>query len=278
MSEFVPPLAGVMGWPIAHSRSPVLHGHWLKRYGIQGHYVALGIAPANFEAAINALPVLGFRGVNVTIPYKEKILSLADAITDRAALIGAANTITFRPDGTLHADNTDGIGFLESVRSTAPEWDVRSGPAVVLGAGGAARAIISALLTSGAPEVRIANRTRQKAEMLAEHFGGRMVAVDWSKASEAFDGANTIINTTALGMTGKPPLPISFDAAVSGALAVDIVYTPLETQFLTNARAAGLATVDGLGMLLHQAVPGFESWFGQRPEVDADLHQAVLNA
>lgn len=278
MSEPAPLLAGVMGWPIAHSRSPILHGHWLKRYGICGHYIPIAVPPANFEAAINALPVLGFRGINITIPYKEKIISLADAVTDRAALIGAANTITFRPDGTLHADNTDGAGFLDSVHAAVPEWRPDHGPAVVLGAGGAARAIISALLSSGAPEILVTNRTRQKAEMLAEQFGGRMEVVDWSKASDAFDGAHTIINTTALGMVGKPALPVTFQCAPATALAVDIVYAPLDTVFLKNARKAGLQTVDGLGMLLHQAVPGFESWFGMRPTVDEKLRQIVLGA
>ncbi|WP_112320855.1 shikimate dehydrogenase [Oceanibium sediminis] len=276
MTENAPPLAGVVGWPIAHSRSPALHGHWLARYGIAGYYIPIGIRPQDFEEGIRALPKLGFRGVNLTIPFKETVLGMADSISDRASLIGAANTLTFREDGSIYADNTDGIGFLESVREAAPHWSPKSGPALVLGAGGAARAVISALLTSGAPEVRVANRTRQKAEMLAEHFGGRLTLVDWARAGDGTDGAHIIINTTALGMTGRSPLNIDLSAAPAEALVVDVVYNPLETEFLKNARARGLIGIDGLGMLLHQAVPGFESWFGRRPEVDAALRQAVL--
>ncbi len=278
MTDEAPPLAGVVGWPIAQSRSPALHTHWLKRYGISGYYIPLGIRPQDFESGIRALPKLGFKGVNLTIPYKETILSMADGVTDRASLIGAANTVTFRADGSIQADNTDGIGFLQSVRAAAPDWQAADGPALVIGAGGAARAIVSALLTAGAPEVRITNRTRQKAEMLTEHFGGRMTHIDWSKTATAMDGAHTIVNTTALGMIGKPPLTISVDAAPTTALAVDIVYNPLDTDFLIRARAHGLTTVDGLGMLLHQAVPGFESWFNHRPDVDDALRQAVLSA
>lgn len=276
MTENAPPLAGVVGWPIAHSRSPVLHTHWLRRYGIAGYYIPIGIRQGDFEEGIRALPKLGFRGVNLTIPYKETILSMADSVSDRASLIGAANTITFREDGTIHADNTDGVGFLDSVRAAAPGWTARSGPALVIGAGGAARAVVSALLSAGVPEVRIANRTRQKAEMLAEHFGGRMVQVDWERAAEAADGAALIVNTTALGMLGKAPLNLSLDAAPQDALVVDIVYNPLETEFLARARARGLTGIDGLGMLLHQAAPGFESWFGVKPEVDDELRQVVL--
>ncbi len=275
MTDAAPPLAGVVGWPIAHSRSPLLHGHWLARYAIAGYYVPIGLRPQDFEAGIRALPRLGFRGVNLTLPYKETILPMADTLSDRASLIGAANTVTFREDGAVYADNTDGVGFLESVRERAPRWSPRSGPALVLGAGGAARAVVSALLTAGAPEVRIANRTRQKVEMLREHFGNRVVKVDWAQAASGCDGAAIIVNTTSLGMTGKPPLGISLDTAPQDALAVDIVYNPLETEFLARARAHGLTVVDGLGMLLHQAVPGFESWFGRRPEVDDALRRAV---
>ena len=278
MTETSPPLAGVVGWPIAHSRSPVLHNHWLKRYNLPGYYIPIPLKPQDFEAGIRMLPRLGFKGVNLTIPYKEMILPLAEAVSDRASLIGAANTITFHADGAIHADNTDGIGFLSSVQASAPDWSAKAGPALILGAGGAARAVISALLNAGAPEVRIANRTRQKAEMLSEHFGGRATAVDWATAGEAADGAMTIVNTTALGMQGKPPLTISLDAAPAGATVVDIVYNPLDTDLLLRARQRKLRTVDGLGMLLYQAVPGFESWFGKKPDVDDTLRQVVLGA
>lgn len=273
-----PPLAGVIGWPISHSRSPALHSHWLARYGIQGAYVPLGVKPQDFEEAIRTLPKLGFKGVNLTIPFKQAILPLADAISDRASLIGAANTITFRDDGTIFADNTDGVGFLSSVREAVPDWNAETGAALVLGAGGAARAIVSALVSAGVPEIRIANRTRQKADMLAEHFGGRVTASEWARLGEASQDVAMIVNTTALGMVGKPTLQVPLQSCAPGCLAIDIVYNPLETAFLADARAAGLVPVDGLGMLLHQAVPGFESWFGHKPEVDKALRAAVLGA
>ncbi len=278
MSEAGPPLAGVVGWPIGHSLSPKLHGHWLARYGAPGFYVPLGVRPQDFETAFRSLPKLGFRGVNVTIPFKESVLGLATGVTDRAALIGAANTISFRPDGGIHADNTDGYGFLQNLRAAMPGWTAAAGPALVIGAGGASRAVISALLSDGAPELRLANRTRARAEMLRDHFGARVTVIDWNRASDAVAGAMTIVNTTPLGLEGHAELPLRLDAAPRGALVTDIVYRPLVTPLLRQAERLGLATVDGLGMLLHQAAPGFESWFGIRPEVDAELRAAVLAA
>ena len=272
------PKAGVIGWPIKHSKSPVLHGHWLKRYDLSGEYLPIALSPDEFADGLRKLVKKGFKGVNVTIPYKETALKTADTITDRAALIGAANTLHFHADGTIGADNTDGYGFIQNLRQNAPDWDPKAGPALVLGAGGAARAIVWALLNEGAPCVRIANRTRLRAENLANHFGAKVEVVEWSNASEAMDGAVTIVNTTSLGMEGQPELRISFDDAPVNCLVTDIVYAPLITPFLEKANAHGLKTVDGLGMLLHQAAPGFESWFGQTPEVDEDLRQAVLNA
>jgi shikimate dehydrogenase len=272
-----PPLAGVIGWPIAQSRSPRLHGHWLRRYGIVGHYVPLGPASdADFAATLDVLPRIGFRGVNVTLPYKEHALRLAATVTDRAGRIGAANTLTFQPEGGYVADNTDGYGFLQNLRQGAPDWRAAHGPAVVLGAGGAARAVLDALLTDGAPAIRLANRGRDRAEALAAHFGPRVEVVDWAEAEAALDGAATIVNTTSLGMVGQPPLSLRLDAAPVTALVNDIVYRPLETPLLAAARARGMPAVDGLGMLLHQAAPGFEAWFGRAPEVDADLRAAVL--
>lgn len=272
------PLAGVIGWPIAHSLSPVLHGHWLRRYGVRGHYVPLGVRPEDFEAAFFMLPRLGFRGVNVTLPFKEVVLGLATSVTDRAALIGAANTLTFRADGVIMADNTDGLGFLENLRQSAPGWSAGQGPALVIGAGGGARAVIWALLADGAPEIRLVNRTRPRASMLAEHFGQRVKIHDWNAKSDAVAGAATIVNTTSMGMTGQPDLPLALDRADPRALVADLVYRPLETPLLREARARGLVTVDGLGMLLHQAAPGFRSWFGTDPHVDDDLRAAVLAA
>jgi shikimate dehydrogenase len=224
------------------------------------------------------LPKLGFVGANVTIPHKEAVLKLADVVTDRAALIGAANTLIFRADGRLHADNTDGAGFIANLRQNAPQWTPSAGPAAIFGAGGAARAVIAALIEVGVPEIRIVNRTRHRAEALRADFGAKLVVVDWVQAPSMLEGAATVVNTTSLGMAGKSDFRVPLDALEKSALVTDLVYTPLQTQFLIDAAAKGCTTVDGLGMLLHQAAPGFERWFGHRPEVDAATRQAVLSA
>lgn len=276
MTDVIPPLAGVIGWPVAHSRSPRLHGHWLRRYGIAGHYVPLAVRPGDLPAALEAAQRLGFRGVNVTIPHKEEALAGAMEATEAARTIGAANTLTFLEGGGYRADNTDGFGFIASLRQDAPGWGAGAGPALVLGAGGAARAIIWALLADGAPEIRLANRTRDRAEALCAHFGDRVRVVDWAEADAAAAGVATIVNTTAVGMGPGEAAPVSLAAADPGTLVTDIVYTPLETPLLAAARARGLPVVDGLGMLLHQAAPGFEAWFGVKPSVDADLRAAAL--
>lgn len=270
------PLAGVIGSPVAHSKSPRLHGHWLRKYGIAGHYIPMDIAPDKLADALRMLPELGFVGVNVTIPYKEKVMELADLVTDRATLIGAANTLIFRKDGKIHADNTDGYGFIENLRQNAPSWDPKAGPAVVLGAGGAARAVIASLLDVGAPEIRLSNRTRIRADTLREDFGNRVNVVEWVQAGNVLEDAATVINTTSLGMVGKPEMRVPLDGLRRGTVVNDLVYTPLETRFLRVAAEQGCTVVDGLGMLLHQAVPGFERWFGQRPEVDETVRAAVL--
>ena len=270
------PLAGVIGHPIAHSRSPALHGFWLKRYGIKGHYIPMDVAQADLKQALAVLPKLGFVGLNVTIPHKETALALADVVTDRAALIGAANTLIFRKDGKVHADNTDGAGFVANLRQNAPNWNPQSGPAAIFGAGGAARAVIAALIELGAPEIRIANRTRPRAEALRSDFGARLHVHDWVQAANMLQGATLVINSTSLGMTGKPDFRVPLDALEPGAIVTDLVYTPLMTQFLIEAQARGAHVVDGLGMLLHQAAPGFERWFNHRPEVDDATRAAVL--
>lgn len=272
------PLAGVLGHPVAHSRSPALHGYWLRRYGLKGFYIPMDIAPLDLAEAVRMLPKLGFVGVNVTIPHKEAMLQIADIITDRAALIGAANTLIFRKDGKIHADNTDGMGFVANLRQNAPHWQPSAGPAAVLGAGGAARAVVAALIEVGVPEIRIANRTRPRADALRSDFGAKVVVQDWSQAGAMMEDCATVVNTTSLGMAGKSDLHLSYDALSPQALVTDIVYTPLQTQFLIEAATRGCTTVDGLGMLLHQAAPGFERWFGQRPEVDEATRQAVLSA
>lgn len=272
------PLAGVIGHPIAHSRSPALHGYWLRRYGLKGHYIPIDIAPTDLGDLVRTLPRLGFVGLNVTIPHKEAILHVADIITDRAALIGAANTLIFRKDGKIHADNTDGSGFIANLRQNAPHWVPASGPAVVLGAGGAARAVIAALIEVGVPEIRLANRTRPRAEALRSDFGAKVVVYEWVQAGNILKDAATVVNTTSLGMTGKPDFRVPLDALSARALVTDLVYTPLKTQLLIEAEAMGCTTVDGLGMLLHQAAPGFERWFGHRPDVDEATRKAVLQA
>lgn len=270
------PLAAVIGSPIAHSRSPRLYRHWLQTYGIVGYYIPMDIQASNLREVLNTLPKMGFKGVNVTLPHKESALSIADRVSDRAALIGAANTLTFQPDGTIHADNTDGIGFLENLRSGAPGWNAKDGPALVLGAGGAARAIIASLIDAGASEIRIANRTRVKADLLRDAFGPRVNVVDWNNASKELEDVATIINTTTLGMEGQAEFKVSLETLNPEAVANDLVYTPLETGFLKAAAERGCQTVDGLGMLLHQAVPGFERWFGVRPKVTDELRAAAL--
>ncbi len=271
-----PPLAGVIGWPIGHSRSPRLHGHWLHRYGIDGFYIPIALPPEGFETGLQSLPGLGFRGVNVTIPHKEAALALAATASPRAIAVGAANTLTFGEDGAIHADNTDGYGFIANLRQEAPGWRAEAGPALVLGAGGAARGIIEALLAEGAPEIRLANRTRSRAEALQAHFGRRVTVLDWSDALVAGGEAATIVNTTSLGMPGAAGLPLDFTRVAPATLVTDLVYGAEPTPFVLEARRHGLVAVDGLGMLLHQAVPGFERWFGRRPEVDAALRAAVL--
>ena len=270
------PLAGVIGSPIAHSLSPRLHGHWLKTYGIAGYYIPMDVAGDDLETVLRALPKAGFVGCNVTIPHKEAVLALADVVTDRAALIGAANTLIFRKDGRIHADNTDGYGFIANLLQNAPGWDPASGPAAVMGAGGAARAVIASLLEVGVPEIRLANRTRARAEALRQEFGARIVVHDWVQAGNMMEDAVTVVNSSSLGMTGKPEFRVPLDALSPKAVVTDLVYTPLRTRLLEEAAAIGCTTVDGLGMLLHQAAPAFERWFGIRPDVDQRARDVVL--
>ena len=270
------PLAGVIGNPIGQSRSPLMHRHWLRRYNLRGDYVPLHVTAQDLEAVVNTLPRMGFVGANVTIPHKTAVLKFVDHVSDRATLIGAANTLIFREDGKIHADNTDGYGFMANLRHGAPAWDPKGGPAVILGAGGAARAIIVALADAGVPQILLANRTRAKSEALKSEFGQRIVVIDWVQAGNVLQDAALVINTTSLGMTGQPELRVSLDGLQPGTIVTDIVYNPLRTGLLQRAAAMGCVTVDGLGMLLHQGVPGFERWFGHRPEVDDALRAAVL--
>jgi shikimate dehydrogenase len=270
------PIAGVIGNSISHSKSPKLHQHWLRRYGIRGEYVPLHVESENLESVIRSMPKMGFVGANVTIPHKVDVMQFADQISDRATLVGAANTLIFKDDGKIYADNTDGYGFMANLRQGAPDWDPKSGPAMVLGAGGACRAIIVALADAGVTEIFLTNRTRAKADTLRAEFGARIQVVDWVQAGNVVEDAATLINTTSLGMTGQPELRVPLDGLRPDTLVTDIVYSPLQTPLLAQAQAAGCWTVDGLGMLLHQGVPGFERWFGKRPEVDDATRQVVL--
>ena len=271
------PLVAVIGHPIAHSRSPDLHGAWLKRYGLKGYYIPMDVAPQDLEAVLRMLPKMGFVGANVTIPHKEAILKIADSITDRAALIGASNTLIFKDSGKIYADNTDGIGFISNLRQQAENWQPSSGPAAILGAGGAARAVVSALLEAGVPEIRIANRTRPRADAFRSDFGAQVKVYEWTDVPDMIENCATLVNTTSLGMTGKPPLHINMEKLSAKTLVTDIVYTPLITQFLHEAQQKGCKIVDGLGMLLHQAAPGFERWFHYKPEVDEETRQVILS-
>ena len=270
-------LAGVMGWPVSHSKSPRLHGYWLAKYGIDGCYMPLPVEPDNFQDALKSLRNLGFSGVNVTIPQKEMAMPECDELSNRARRIGAVNTVTFAKDGRMLGDNTDGFGFIENLCQEAPNIDFASGPAVVLGAGGASRAVLIALLDEGSPEIRIANRTRKRAEDLAtEIHDPRINVVNWPLDPASLADAALVVNTTSLGMVGQPKLEIDLEGLPQTALVTDIVYAPLITDLLAQAKKRGNQVVDGLGMLLHQARPGFHRWFGIDPEVTPELREFVL--
>ena len=269
-------IAGVMGWPVSQSLSPRLHGCWLERHGIDGAYLPLPVAPEHFGQALRVLSQLGFAGVNVTIPHKEAALAAVDEASALARKVGAVNTVIRRDDGSLYGENTDGYGFLENLRAAAPAWRADAGPAVVLGAGGAARAVVVALLDAGVPAIRLVNRTLERAEALAEAVDGPLSVVSWVGREEALAGAALLVNTTALGMDGKGPLTLALDDLSERAVVNDLVYAPLETPLLAAARRAGHIGVDGLGMLLHQARPGFAAWFGVEPKVDDALRTFVL--
>jgi len=268
--------AGVMGWPVEHSRSPALHGFWLEHYHIDGQYVLLSVPPERLEAALRALPADGFAGCNLTLPHKERALRLVDRADATARRIGAVNTVVVAADGTLEGRNTDAFGFHENLVTTVPEWRAATGPAVVLGAGGAARAVVASLLDQGATEIRLLNRHRERAEALAAALGGSVTVLDWEERTAALDGAALLVNATSLGQAGQPPLALALDALPKGAVVNDIVYVPLETPLLAAARARGNSVVDGLGMLLHQARPAFAAWFGTMPDVSPELRRRIM--
>ncbi|HXQ53227.1 MAG TPA: shikimate dehydrogenase [Stellaceae bacterium] len=269
-------VAGVMGWPVAHSRSPALHGFWIAEHGIDGAYVPMAVKPEHLRRALEALPLLGFAGCNLTIPHKEAALEIVDEIDASARRAGAINTVVVDAHGRLSGRNTDIFGFLEALRAARPGWSAAIGPAVVIGAGGAARAVVAALIDDGAPEIRLVNRTPARAASLAKELGGPVLGATWERRAEALQGAALLVNATSLGMAGQPALELALDLLPREAVVNDIVYAPLETPLLAAARQRGNFAVDGLDMLLHQARPGFAAWFGVEPQVTPALRRAVL--
>jgi len=266
--------ACVIGWPISHSRSPLIHNHWLRQYGIDGSYTREPVKPDDLQAFLQSFAALGLAGCNVTVPHKEAAFALADIRDPSAVAVNAANTL-WLDNGRLACANTDTYGFMANLDASAPEWRKRSSPVLILGAGGSARAVVYGFLEAGMSDVRVFNRTPDRAQELARHFGAHVTAHAWGARNEHVADAAVIVNTTTLGMNGAGTLDIDFTRAKKGAVAADLVYVPLETEFLKAARANGLIGVDGLGMLLHQAVPGFEKWFGVRPVVTPELYKII---
>ena len=264
-------LAGVMGWPVGHSRSPIIHNHWIAEHDLHGSYVLLPVEPEKLEQALRALPVLGFAGCNLTIPHKVAAMSIVDRIDPLAQRIGAVNCIVVEADGSLSGRNTDAFGYIQSLRDAQSDWQAHTGPALVLGAGGAARAVIAGLLDSGVPSIRLTNRSPDKTHELIATFGPQVVAVDWDARHSAVDGAALVVNTTNLGMQGQPALELDLSDLSQQALVSDVIYVPLETPLLAAAKLRGNATVNGLGMLLNQARPAFEAWFGVMPAISDTL-------
>ncbi len=269
-------LAGVMGWPISQSRSPVMHNYWIEKYKINGRYVPLAVQPERLPDAIRGLPALGFRGCNLTMPHKQFAMTMVDTLTDTAKRIGAVNCIVVEPDGRMWGTNNDGNGYVLSVQEVAPQWKPSDGPIAILGAGGAARAIIVALIERGATEIRLINRTFDKAAQLAKEFGAAIKPIAWEKRSDAINDVALLTNATNQGMIGKPALEISLDRLSKQTLVSDLIYVPPETPFLAAAKARGNVTINGLGMLLHQARPAFEAWFGVLPEITPELRATIM--
>jgi shikimate dehydrogenase len=268
-------LAGVMGWPVMHSRSPKLHNFWLSRYGRAGSYLPLAIKAEGLRAALRALPALGFAGCNLTIPHKEAALAIVDRVDPLARRIGAMNCVVVAPDGSLDGYNFDAFGYVESIREAKPDWRADAGPIVVIGGGGGARAVLAGLIDAGAREIRLVNRTPARAQALARDLGGSIKVIAWDHRAAALADAAMLVNTTNQGMVGEPPLDLALDRLPTDALVSDIVYIPRETPLLAAARARGNPTVNGLGMLLHQARPAFRAWFGIMPEVTPELRATI---
>ena len=276
MDEARPRLAAVLGNPISHSKSPRMHNYWLKQNKLNGYYVPIKVELENFEETIWTLVSMGFSGVNVTIPHKLSALKIADESSSTAQYIGAANTLTFTKENKIYADNTDAYGFINNIKCKYPDWDPKKGMSVVLGAGGASRAVIAALLSEGSKEIIVLNRTIEKAEALKEDYDNKITVESWKNINEVAASCSNIINTTSLGMNNESLIAIKPNAIPETALVSDLVYTPLETNFLKMAKNRGSRTVDGLGMLIHQGVPGFEAWFGQKPLVTEELRKILI--
>ncbi|MBK20514.1 MAG: shikimate dehydrogenase [Rhodospirillaceae bacterium] len=270
-------VAGVVGWPVAQSLSPSLHGYWLQQYGINGSYIPLAVRPEDLAESLQTLPKLGFVGANLTVPHKEAAVEIVDKIDDTAARIGAVNTIVISDDGLIEGRNTDGFGFIAALSAATDLSTAKNEPAVVIGAGGAARAVVTSLLDYGVSSIRLVNRTYERAEALRDEMGDKIEPVRWAECSDALSGAKLLVNTTTLGMVGNPPLKIPLDDLSPTAIVNDIVYSPLMTNLLKNANERGNPIVDGLNMLLHQARPGFAAWFDKEPEVTDALRSHILD-
>ena len=268
-------LAGVMGWPVMHSRSPLLHGHWFSELGLKGAYPPLAIAPERLEAALRALPALGFAGCNLTIPHKETAMRIVDRVDEVARRIGAISCVTVEADGSLSGVNNDWWGFTENLREAFPGWTGEGEIAVVVGAGGGARAVVHALARAGTREIRLVNRTFERAEIVATALGPRVTPVDWRERAAALEGAGLLVNATSQGMAGTPALDLPLDSLPRDARVCDIIYIPAETPLLRAARLGGRRTVNGLGMLLHQARPAWRAWFGLDPQVTPELRRVI---
>ena len=268
-------LAGVMGWPVTHSRSPLLHNYWFQQHHLAGTYVPLAIPPTGLKAALRALHPLGFAGCNLTLPHKQEAMKCVDEVDTVAKKIGAISCVMVRPEGSLAGTNNDCYGFIQSIRQEQPGWRADGGPSVVVGAGGGARAVCYALAEAGAESIRLVNRTFDRANKIAEDFGGPIKALPWEQRHDALEDAAMVVNTTSQGMLGQNALDLRLDKLPPRALAVDIIYIPLETPFLRGALERGNPTINGLGMLLHQGRPAWRAWFGIEPEVTAEL-RAVM--
>ena len=271
-------LAGVMGWPVMHSRSPLLHNYWFEKYQLTGRYVPLAIEPKGLATALRALHPLGFAGCNLTIPHKQAAIELVDEVDEVAAKIGAISCVVVRPDGSLAGSNNDCYGFIHNIRQEQPAWRADAGPVAVIGAGGGSRAVCYALTQAGVREIRLINRTFARARAMADKFGAPVTALSWDERAEALAGTTMVVNTTNQGMAGQPALDLRLDRLPLSAVAADLIYIPRETPFLAAARERGNRTVNGLGMLLHQARPAWQAWFGIEPAVTPELRALLENS